>query len=128
MWLAEAADGLASAQLGASLFLVVLVKFFEVALDERRLNGTGADGVDAQDLWIFDGKLARHCDHSALSGAVCESLLDADQTGNGCDVDDGPDGMAFGSGREKQREGCARDEVDGANVDVQQAVEVFGLG
>ena len=125
---AEAADGLAGAKFDADFFLVVLVELFEVALDERRFHGAGADGVDAERLGIFDGKLAGHGDDCALGGAVGEALLDADEAGDGGDVHDGADGFAVASGGEEQRKECAGDEVDGADVDVEEAVEVFGLG
>ena len=92
--LAEAADGLAGAKFGARLFFVVLVEFFEVALDERSFNGAGTDGVDAQRLGVFDGELAGHGDDGALAGAVGEALLDADEAGDGGNVDDGADGFA----------------------------------
>ena len=104
--LAEAADGLAGAQLGAGFFLVVLVEFLEIALDEGRLHGAGADGVDAQSLGVFDGELARHGDDGALGGAVGEALLDADQARDRSDVDDGAGATWCCSccGGEKQRQ------------------------
>ena len=124
--LAEAADGLAGTELGAHLFLIVLVEFFEIAFDEGGLDGAGADGVDAQVFGEFDGKLAGHGDDRALGGAVSESLLDADQAGDGGDVDDRGDALV-GVGKQQWQE-CAGDEVDAADIDVEEAVEVVGLG
>ena len=79
------------AELGAGLFLVVLVEFFQVALDEGSFDGAGADGVDAQGFWIFDGELAGHGKDRALAGAVGKALLDADLGGYRADVDDSCD-------------------------------------
>ena len=130
-WPAEAAEGLAGAEFGAGLLFVVFVKLFEVTLDEGCLDGAGADGVDAQSFGIVDGELAGHGDDCALGGAVGEALLYADQAGYGGDVDycrAVGAFIAFGSFCEEQRHKGASDEVDGADIDVEEAVEVFWLG
>ena len=87
-----------------------------------------ANGVDAERLWVFDGDLSRHGDDGALGGAVGETLLDADKACDGGDVDDGaPLHGLFRRGKQQRQEG-AGNEVDGANIDVEKAVEIFGLG
>src|SRR5208337_1510749 len=115
-------------QFDAHLLLVVLVKLFKIALHEGRFHCSGADGVDAQGLGIFDGKLAGHGNHRALGGAVGEALLDANLSGDGGDVDDCAGSSAGVFGSKKQGQKSASDEIDSADVDVDQAVEVLRLG
>src|SRR5215469_14265879 len=111
--MAEASDGLARAQLFAGLFLVVLMKFFEIALDEGGLHRAGTDGIDAKSCWILDGELAGHGDDRAFARAVSKALLDADEAGDGGDVDDCADGLVMLRGSEQKRQKGARDEIDG---------------
>ena len=65
----------------------MLVELFEVALDEGSVDSAGTDGVDAEVFGVVDGELAGHGDDCALGGTVGEALLDADQAGDGGDVD-----------------------------------------
>ncbi len=107
--------------------LLSLWNFSRVALDERRFDGAGADGVDAERLRVFNGKLAGHGDNGAFGGAVSEALPDADESRDGGDVDDGADRGAICSGSKKQAQKGARNKVDRADIDVEKAVEVVGF-
>ena len=95
---------------------VILV---EVAFDEWGLDGAGSDAVDAELFGVVDGDLAGHGVDCAFAGAVGEALFDADETGDGAEIDDGA------MGGEQQREGGLGDEEDGVDVDAHDAGEVL---
>ena len=129
MGAAKASDGLAGLEFFAGFFLVVGVELVEIAFDEWGFDGAGADGVDAQGFGVVDGELAGHGDDGALACAVGEALFDADEAGYGGDVDDGACcGVVLLLGGQEEGQEGAGDEVDGADIDVEEAVKVFGLG
>ena len=119
---AEAADGLALDELFTDLVFLVRVIFLEVAFDEGCLHGAGRDAIAADFFRIVDGDLAGERNHGALARAVSEALLDADEAGDGADVDDAS------LPAEHLREGGAGDQEDGADVDAHEAVEFVFSG
>jgi hypothetical protein len=86
--LTQAANRLALVKLGAHFFLLVLMILLEVALDERRIDGARTNAIHAKLRGIVERKLPRHRYDCAFGGTISETLLHANQTGNGPDIDD----------------------------------------
>src|SRR5580658_4567583 len=107
------------------------MKFLQIALDKRRLNGARTDGVDAQGFGVVDSQLAGHGDDGALAGAIGKALFDSHEAGDGGDVDDGAR-MAVVVRVElagkKQRQERARHQVNSADIDFEDAIEVLRFG